>query len=45
MRVLNFMVYKISWISLYASDSWKFHKTILETHVDSTMKIIYAHEI
>ena len=29
-RILNFMVYKISWISWYASDLRKFHKTILE---------------
>ena len=33
LRVLNFVVYKISWISWYASDPRKFHKTILETHV------------
>ena len=39
-RVLNLVVYKISWISWYASDPQKFHKTILETHIDSTMKII-----
>ena len=32
-RILNFMVYKILWISWYASDARKFHKTILETHV------------
>ena len=36
-HILNFMVYKISW---YVSDPQKFHKTILETHIDSTTKII-----
>ena len=32
-RVLNFVVYKISWILWYASDPQKFYKTILETHI------------
>ena len=35
-RILNFVVYEISWISWYASDPQKFHKTILETHVASS---------
>ena len=43
-HVLNFMVYKILWILWYASDPRKFHKTILETiletHIDLTTKII-----
>ena len=32
-RILNFVVYEISWISWYASDPRKFHRTIVETHV------------